>query len=219
MEDMTGQMERKAGLVTHVFGATLVPAWMLPAFYRPLAERLATGGSIEYHAMTPHGGLGRTDRLVESYMPLLEAARANRCQVRLAGHSLGGVVAWALAHEFPDVVDTVEVWGAPLRGTAVARFFRQIGAESRFLSPGSRWLSRYDRPLNGPVVRSIYTACDVFVVPSRRASYAEGDRAENHFLAPFRVPARSSRPTEHLHTGWADHVLLPRHERLLATVA
>jgi pimeloyl-ACP methyl ester carboxylesterase len=204
---------------THVFGGTLVPGWLASRFYAPLGRRLAAGGPVEYHAMTPHGGLGRTDRVVDSFRPLMESAVDRGAQVRLAGHSLGGVVAWALAHDYPDAVDQIEVWGAPLRGTAVARFFRHLGAEARFLLPASRWLSQYDRPLNGPSVRSYYTACDVLVLPPRRSSWVEGDRAENHFLAPLPLPRPAARVNEHVHAGWCDHLLLPRHGRLLATTA
>ena len=139
--------------------------------------------------------------------------------VRLVGHSLGGVVAWALAHEYPDVVETVEVWAAPLRGTALAILLRHGGAEARFLSPGSRWLARYDRPLDGPRVRSVYSACDALVVPPRRSSHVEGERADNHLLCPWPLPAGKKRSDERVHSGWSDHILLPRHPRLLSRVA
>ena len=76
--------------------------------------------------MAPHGGLGRTDHIVESFTPMLNDARRAGSPIRLAGHSLGGVVAWALAHEYGDIVDTVEIWGAPVQGTAVARFLRNL---------------------------------------------------------------------------------------------
>src|SRR5207247_369400 len=80
-----------------------------------------------------------------------ESAQARHEKLRLVGHSLGGVVAWALAQEYPEAVDTVEVWGAPLRGTGVARFFARISAvqEARFLSPDRGWLQRYHRPVHG----------------------------------------------------------------------
>jgi pimeloyl-ACP methyl ester carboxylesterase len=201
---------------THVFGGTFAPSSILPHFYGRLAGRLAGGGPVNYHAMAPLGGIGRTDKIVESFAPIFEAARARECRLRVAGHSLGGVVAWALAHEYQDVVDVVEVWATPVRGTGVAWLFHHLGAEARFLAPGSRWLKRYDRPLNGPVVRSMYTACDLFVVPPRQSSYVEGDRAQNHLLSPFLFHRSNRRPSERVHTGWADHLLLPRHATLLA---
>ena len=207
------------GLTTHVFGATLVPSWVMAGFYAPAAKRLAEGGPITYHCMAPRGGTGRTDRIVASFAPLFEAARSQDRKLRLVGHSLGAVVAWALAHEWAEVVDTVELWGAPLRGTGFAQLFQAVCAEARFLLPGSRWLASYDRPLDGPVVRSIYTACDLFVVPPRRSSYVQGERAENHFLCPAPLRQRTHRSDERVHAGWADHVLLPRHLGLLAAVA
>lgn len=207
------------GFPTHVFGGTLVPCWVMRPFYGPVARRLAQGGPIRYHSMAPRGGVGRTDRIVASYAEVFERARSRNQKVRIVGHSLGAVVAWALAHEWTDVVDTVELWCAPLRGTALARLFQAVSAEARFLSPGSRWLATYDRPLDGPTVRSFYTACDVFVVPPRRSSYVLGERAENHFLCPPASRRPSHREGERIHQGLGDHVLLPRHSGLLTAVA
>ncbi|MBV8296624.1 MAG: hypothetical protein JO085_07305 [Acidimicrobiia bacterium] len=208
------------GWTTHVFGATLLPSFSLPWFYAGRARRLAEGGHVHYHAM-PNGGLGRTEDIVEKFVPLLETAEASGEKVRLMGHSLGGVVAWALAHEFCDAVDTVEVWGAPLRGTGLANFFKFIKPvkEATDLARGSEFLAGYDRPLNGPTVRSIYTAVDLFVIPPRETCYAEGDRAENHFLSPRPLAGAELRPAEQVHTGVADHVLLPRHGGLLSAMA
>lgn len=206
------------GFPTHVFGGTLVPSWVMSLFYAPAAKRLAQGGPITYHSMAPHGGTGRTDRIVASFATLFGTARSQDQKVRIVGHSLGAVVAWALAHEWTDVVDTVELWGAPLRGTGFARLFQAVSAEARFLLPESRWLASYDRPLDGPVVRSIYTACDLFVVPPRRSSHVQGERAENHFLCPAALRRPTHRATERVHAGLADHVLLPRHPGLLAAV-
>ena len=92
-------------------------------------------------------------------------------------------------------------------------------ALASFLSPDSGWLKRYDRPLNGPVARSIYTALDLMVVPARDSSYVEGDRAENHYLSPLWVRRWDRRPAERVHTGVADHVMLPRHNRLALLAA
>ena len=208
----------KTGWTTHVFGATLTPALVMPWFYAPRAARLAEGGDVHYHAMAK-GGLGRTDAIVESYLPLLERARADGEKLRLMGHSLGGVVAWALAHEYPQSVDTVEVWGAPLRGTAIAGFLRHVCPEARFLAPMSRWLQRYNRPLNGPTARSMYTAIDLLVQPPRESCFVEGDAADNHYVTPLGLRRRDRRPDERVHVGLVDHVLLPRHARLVAAAA
>lgn len=208
------------GWTTHVFGGTLVPSFMLPWFYSRSAKRLAEGGEVHYHAM-PGGGLGRTDDIVESFLPILDGAHHRGEKLRLIGHSLGGVVAWALAHELSDAVDTLEVYAAPLRGTGLANFFKFIEAvpEPTYLARGSEFLKRYDKPLNGPVARSVYTAMDALVVPVRETSYIEGDRAENHFLSPFGLRRRESRARERVHTGIADHIMLPRHSGLLAGLA
>lgn len=208
------------GWTTHVFGATLLPSFTLPWFYNSRARRLAEGGPVHYHAM-PKGGLGCTEDIVEKFLPILETAREDGEKLRLMGHSLGGVVAWALAHEVSEVVDTVEVWGAPLRGTGLANFFKFIKPvkEATDLARGSEFLAGYDRPLNGPTVRSIYTAVDLFVVPPRETCYVEGDRAENHLLSPRPLAAAELRPAEEVHTGVADHILLPRHGGLLSEMA
>lgn len=200
---------------THVFGGTVAPRWSMQWLYGPLARRVAQGGPVAFHTMAPVGGLGRTDRLVDRFRPILEAAAGEGRQVRLAGHSLGGAVAWVLAHEYPDAVELVELWGAPVRGTAVARLFTMVAPEARYLLPHSRWLARYDRPLNGPIVRAVYSGCDGIVVPPRHSSAIEGDRAENHFvtapICPFSTTRRSGRADEIVHRGVVDHVLLPRH--------
>ncbi|MBV8159513.1 MAG: hypothetical protein JO265_01190 [Acidimicrobiia bacterium] len=208
------------GWTTHVFGATLLPSFTLPWFYANRARRLAEGGSVHYHAM-PKGGLGRTDDIVERFLPILEDARSSGEKLRLMGHSLGGVVAWALAHEVSDAVDAVELWGAPLRGTGLANFFKflQPVQEATFLARGSEFLASYDRPLHGPSVRSIYTAVDLFVVPPRETCYVEGDRAENHFLSPHPLARADQRRGEQVHAGIADHILLPRHGGLLSAIA
>ena len=208
------------GFTTHVFGATMLPSFMMGLFYKGRAQRLAEGGDVHYHAM-PKGGLGRTDDIVEQFVPILEDARQSGEKLRLMGHSLGGVVAWALAHEVSEVVDTVEVWGAPLRGTGLANFFKFIKPvkEATDLARGSEFLAGYDRPLNGPTVRAVYTAADLFVVPPRETCFVEGDRAENHLLTPRPLARSERRLAERVHMGLADHILLPRHGRLLSEMA
>jgi pimeloyl-ACP methyl ester carboxylesterase len=218
--EMPQPAQTTESFTTHVFGATLLPSFLMSWFYKGRAERLAQGGAVHYHAM-PNGGLGRTDAIVESFVPILEDARQQGEKLRLVGHSLGGVVAWALAHEVTEAVDTVEVWGAPLRGTGLANFFKFIQPvqEATYLARGSEFLKGYDRPLNGPVVRSLYTALDLFVVPPRESCFVEGDRAENHLLSPRTLARSEQRASELVHPGLADHVLLPRHGRLLEAIA
>jgi pimeloyl-ACP methyl ester carboxylesterase len=207
----------------HVFGGTLAPRWLMPRLYGRISTRLAEGGPVRFHPMQPFGGLGRTDHIVESFEPILSDARDRGVEVRLAGHSLGGVVAWALAHQYPDVVDTVEMWGAPLRGTLAARALARFGGEAKFLRPCDRWLRKYDQPLNGPTVRSFYTACDELVLPPRMSSHVEGDDASNHFLVHPLCPHQPRRskepPHERLHKGLSGHLLLPLHPGLNAAAA
>ena len=69
---------------THVLGPTLMPRFMMPRFYRALAQRLADGCRVQYHAMPERGGLGRTDLVVDHFRPIVEAAAAKRRRVRLA---------------------------------------------------------------------------------------------------------------------------------------
>jgi pimeloyl-ACP methyl ester carboxylesterase len=204
---------------THVLGPTLMPGWLMPRYYRRLAARLSGGGPVGFHPMPERGGLGRTDRIVDSFRPLLEDAAAAGTPVRLAGHSLGGIVAWVLAQEYPRTVEVAELWCAPIRGTALASVTAPV-AESRFLAPASRWLRRYDRPVYGPLVRAVYTPLDQLAVPAATACYVEGNRVENHVVAPFRIPRRRLRWLEFAHRGAAEHVTLPRlanvHDRLAA---
>lgn len=208
------------GFTTHVFGATMLPSFMMTTFYAKRANRLAEGGQVHYHAM-PKGGLGRTDDIVEQFLPILEEARDSGEKIRMMGHSLGGVVAWALAHECTEAVDTVEMYGAPLRGTGLANLFKFIKPvqEATFLARGSEFLKHYDRPLDGPVVRSLYTSLDLWVVPPRESCFVEGDRADNHLVTPRPLSRSEQRSGEKWHTGLVDHVLLPRHAVLSAIAA
>jgi pimeloyl-ACP methyl ester carboxylesterase len=194
---------------THVLGPTLMPRFLMPRFYRSLTQRLAQGGPVHYHAMPERGGLGRTDLVVDHFRPLVEAAAAKQQKVRLAGHSLGGLVAWVLAHDYPYAIEVAELWCTPVRGTALANVAVPV-PESRFLARASRWIRRYDRPVEHTWVRSIYTTLDQLAVPSRSACYLEGDNVENHVVAPHALQRRSWRPNEWRHRGTAEHVTLPR---------
>ena len=205
----TTESPAPVALETHVFGPTLMPGYLMPRFYRRLVTRLANGGAVAYHPMTDRGGLGRTDRIVDSLRGYLEDARADGRQVQLAGHSLGGVVAWVLTHEYPDVVRVAELWSTPVRGTALSNVMVPV-AEARFLARASRWLRNYDRPVSGPLVRSVYSTLDQLAVPSTRVCYIEGDTAENHLVSPVAVPRRLRGRNVQLHRGVADHVFLPR---------
>ena len=209
----SGSGRRKGEIETLLFPTTLMPAYAISRFYAPLLRRLPAG-PVRFHAL-PGGGLGRTDTVVDGFRPVLEAVRGRGGRLRLIGHSLGGVVAWALAHDYPDVVAEVELYAAPLRGSSRLATWMPL-PEARFLTRASRWLRQYDRPLNGPMVRSVYTFCDVFVTPAREVSRVEGDRAENHYVVPFHVPSRQRRADEHLHRATVSHTLLPRHARLQA---
>lgn len=203
----------QAEIETLLFPTTLMPAYAIARFYAPLLRGLPPG-RVRFHAL-PRGGLGRTDAVVDGFRPGLEAIGARGGRVRLVGHSLGGVVAWALAHDYPDIVAEVELYAAPLRGTSRLATWMPL-PEARFLTRASRWLGQYDRPLNGPMVRSVYTFCDVVVTPAREVCRVEGDRAENHYVVPFHVPARQRRDHEHLHRAAVSHTALPRHARLQA---
>lgn len=194
---------------THVLGPTLMPRFLMPRFYRVLTDRLAGDGPVHYHAMPERGGLGRTDLVVDHFRPLLEAAAAKRHKVRLAGHSLGGLVAWVLAHDYPYAIDVAELWCTPVRGTALANVTVPV-AESRFLARASRWIRRYDRPVEHTRVRAIYTTLDQLAVPSRYACYLEGDNVSNVVVSPNGLKRREQRPNEHVHRGAAEHVTLPR---------
>lgn len=194
-------------VVTHVLGPTLMPGFLMPRFYRGVTRRLAGSGPVRYHSMPERGGLGRSDRVVDSFREVMEEAGGRGDTVRLAGHSLGGIIAWVLAHEYPTVVEMAELWCAPVRGTALANVAVPV-PESRFLARASRFLRRYDRPLNGPLVRAVYTPLDQLAVPAANACYVEGDNVENHIVTPFRV--RAERPNTFVHRGTGEHVTLPR---------
>jgi pimeloyl-ACP methyl ester carboxylesterase len=200
------RMTRPATL--HVLGPTLMPHGMVPRAYRRLTGRLRDrNGTVTYHGMPERGGLGRTDRIVDGFRPLLARARADGGRVRLAGHSLGGVVCWALAHEYADVVERVELWCAPVRGTRLASARAPV-AESRFLCRESRWLASYDRPLTGVRLRAVFPAKDALASPAVDVCPVEGDDCENHLVhRPGAAPRGVAGMT--LHAGSGGHVTLP----------
>lgn len=212
------QTDTRTPVDTHVLGATLMPAFLMPWFFERIIPRLAADGATHLHPMSEWRGLGRTDRVVDSLRPPLEQARADRRKVRLVGHSLGGIVAWVLAHEYPDVVERAELWCAPIRGTALATVTAPV-AESRFLAPVSRWLRTYDEPLNGPQVRAIYSPLDALAVPALDACYLEGDDVVNHVVSPLPLPIRRYRPNTVVHRSVGEHVFLPRHQKVNAALA
>lgn len=200
-----------AQVATHILGPTLMPQWMMPRFYARLARRISDGGAVTFHGMPEIRGLGRTDKVVDSFRPLVEDAAVSGRRLRLAGHSLGGIVAWVLAHDYPETIDLAELWCAPVRGTALAGVNLPL-AEARFIAPASRFLKRYDRPVEGnTIVRSVYPALDVLAVPSLRACWIEGERVENHLVSPVPIPKRFRRVGEIWHRAVGEHVLLPRH--------
>jgi pimeloyl-ACP methyl ester carboxylesterase len=193
----------------HVLGPTLMPPGMVPRAYRRLARRLRDAdGAVTYHGMPERGGLGRTDRVVDVFRPLVRRARAEGSRVRLAGHSLGGIVCWALAHEYPDAVERVELWCAPVRGTRLASARAPV-AESRFLCRESRWLAQYDRPLDAVVVRAVFPSHDALASPALEVCPVEGEHAENHVVhRPGERPTVGTDGME-VHAGTGGHVTLP----------
>ncbi len=197
-----------------MLGPTIMPGFLMPRFYARVAARLSRGGlPIEYRPMPEFGGLGRTDHVVDHFRPRFEEARARGERLRIAGHSLGGIVAWVLSHEYPDVVDLAELWCAPIRGTALGGVSLPV-PEARFLARTSRFLKRYDHPIHGPLVRAIYTPVDQLAIPARDTCFIMGSTVENHMVMPFRPPARYRRPHQWVHVGLGEHVLLPRSQWL-----
>lgn len=191
-----------------MLGPTLMPGRLVPGAYRRLCGRLgAPGSEVRFHAMPHRGGTGRTDLVVDHFRPLLAAARAEGRPVRLAGHSLGGVVAWALAHEYPDVIEEIELWCAPVRGTARGRTWAPV-AEARFLAPESRWLAQYDLPLRGVRARSIFPASDVLATPAIESCAIEGEAAETHVVLSPEAPLPEVTSVL-VHRGRGGHVTLP----------
>jgi pimeloyl-ACP methyl ester carboxylesterase len=192
-----------------VLGPTLMPHGLVPRAYHRLTRRLRDrGGAVTYHGMTERGGLGRTDRIVDGFRPLLDRARADRGRVRLAGHSLGGIVCWALAHEYADVVEQVELWCAPVRGTRLASARAPV-PESRFLCRESRWLASYDRPLSDVRVRAVFPAKDALAAPALEVCPVEGDDCENHVVHRPGATPRTGVAGMVLHAGGGGHVTLP----------
>lgn len=196
---------------TIVLGPTLMPGWMMPRFYRPLATRFGGGGEVAFHPMPERGGLGRTDVVVDHFRPLVASARLRGVTLRIAGHSLGGLVAWALAHEYPETIEAVELWGAPINGTLLGHTRGPV-AEMRFLARESRWLHQYAEPVDDVFVRAVVTPLDVLAMPGLIACRVPGENAETHIVSPVPIPRLLRPRNSWVHIAAAGHTLLPKRQ-------
>jgi pimeloyl-ACP methyl ester carboxylesterase len=122
--------------------------------------------------------------LVESLKTrlLTHAAEGRNTQIELVGHSLGGLLAWALAAELPGIVSRVTLVGTPLRGTL------------SFL-PDLSWGSRQglnNRVLSADVLGSFPTVACLF-------PWADGERDD-----PYEIPYWEARRLGPLSQGDPD---------------
>ncbi|HVO80751.1 MAG TPA: alpha/beta fold hydrolase [Terriglobales bacterium] len=83
-------------------------AWLRRIGYRPYFS------GIGLNAECPNLLIQR--RLNET---IAKARKETRRKVHVIGHSLGGIIARALAHQRPDIIASVITLGAPFRGTVV----------------------------------------------------------------------------------------------------
>lgn len=105
-------------------------------------------------------GIGRNaecpDILTMRLRETVERAREQTgAAVHLIGHSLGGVLARALAHRWPDIVASVTTMGSPFRGVRVHPFVLQTA----YLVRG-RILNRQNGPEVKPTCYSGHCTCE-----------------------------------------------------------
>lgn len=105
----------------------------------------------------------------------------------LVGHSQGGLLALSLASEYPQRVESVEIFGSPLYGTRMAPIWLPFPA-IRAMNYRSRWLKqlRYHDSLNVHKVHSYFSALDALVVPWVASMVKSGN---NHLLVPGAIRA------------------------------
>lgn len=129
----------------------VVPGFMLNDFV--MAELHAWLGRIGYRAYYSGIGLNAEcpnllirQRLTQT---IAKARKASRRRVHLVGHSLGGVIARAVAAQMPDSIASVITLGSPFQGVA---------AHSSILRAAEWVRSRIHRNHGGAVLPECYTA-------------------------------------------------------------
>lgn len=117
------------------------------------------------------------DTLVEALSAICAASGQDR--VVLVGHSMGGLLARAVADRHPERVSGVVTVAAPHRGTWFGELI--YGREYGPPSPRARWLKSYndtsfERCL--APTRSLWTADDNIVIPAEHSRLAGGHNLE-----------------------------------------
>jgi len=128
-------------------------------------------------------GIGRMEKSLER----IEQKYFSEARTRyiLVGHSQGGLLALSLASEYPQLVESVEIFGSPLYGTHMAPIWLPFPA-IRAMNYRSRWLKqlRDHENLNVHKVHSYFSALDALVVPWVASMVKSGN---NHLLVPSQI--------------------------------
>lgn len=131
-----------------------------------------------------HLGIDRMDRSLLHLQKRYFSPQDQRHYI-VCGHSQGGLLALALANEYPNRVTSVEIFGAPLYGTRIAPIWLPLPAV-RAMNHRSRWLKklRTHENFNPTKVHSYFSALDVLVVPWV-ASMVKG--GNNYLVLPSQI--------------------------------
>jgi pimeloyl-ACP methyl ester carboxylesterase len=146
------------------------PVMLLPGFGASDASNAALNALLRYLGYRVYGwGLGLNRGDVEALLPQVEARMrdirdSTKTPVRLAGWSLGGVLAREVARDAPDLVDRIVTMGTPVVGgpkyTRVASAYRAAGVDVDGIE--AKIEARYDVPIRVPVT-AIYCRADGIV--------------------------------------------------------
>jgi len=152
--------------------------------YAGLIRRFEQAGYVVHLENIYHLGIDRMDRSLLHLQRRYFSPQDRRHYI-VCGHSQGGLLALALANEYPSRVRSVEIFGAPLYGTRIAPIWLPLPAV-RAMNHRSRWLKelRAHENLDPTKVHSYFSALDVLVVPWVASMVKDG---HNYLVLPSQI--------------------------------
>lgn len=152
--------------------------------YAGLIRQFEQAGYVVHLENIYHLGIDRMDRSLQHLQKRYFSPQDRRRYI-VCGHSQGGLLALALANEYPSRVTSVEIFGTPLYGTRIAPIWLPLPAV-RAMNHRSRWLKelRGHENLDPAKVHSYFSVLDVLVVPWVASMVKDG---HNYMVLPSQI--------------------------------